>query len=97
MEQSDKDTYSAEFAYWCARDEYLNKINTNKISIYKKLRLYAYKGLLSQWNPEQISGKLKLEYPNDPIMSISHEFICRYIYTQPQTRLNKKLIKPTCS
>jgi len=26
-------------------------------------------------------------------MSISHEFIYRYIYTQPQARLNKKLNK----
>jgi len=90
--QTDKDKYSAELAYWCAKDDYLNKRNTDKISIHKKLRLYVYKGLLSQWTPEQIAGKLKLEYPNDPIMSISHESIYRYIYTQPQARLNKKLI-----
>ena len=90
--QTDKDKYSAELAYWCAKDDYLNKRNTYKIAIYKKLRLYVYKGLLSQWTPEQIAGKLKLEYPNDPIMSISHESIYRYIYTQPQARLNKKLI-----
>ena len=91
--QSDKDKYSAELSYWCAKDDYLNKRNIDKISIHKKLRFYVYKGLLSQWTPEQISGKLKLEYPNDPIMSISHESIYRYIYTQPQARLNKKLIK----
>ena len=90
--QTDKDKYSAELAYWCAKDDYLNKRNTDKIAIHKKLRLYVYKGLLSQWTPEQIAGKLKLEYPNDPIMSISHESIYRYIYTQPQARLNKKLI-----
>ena len=50
--QSDIDTYSAELAYWCAKDDYLNKRNTDKISIHKKLRLYVYKGLLSQWTPE---------------------------------------------
>ena len=90
--QTDKDKYSAELAYRCSKDDYLNKRNTYKIAIHKKLRLYVYKGLLSQWTPEQIAGKLKLEYPNDPIMSISHESIYRYIYTQPQARLNKKLI-----
>ena len=90
--QSDKDKYSAELANWNAKDDYLNKRNTDKISIHKKLRMYVFKGLLSQWTPEQIAGKIKLEYPNDPIMSISHESIYRYIYTQPQARLNKKLI-----
>jgi IS30 family transposase len=91
--QSDKDTYAAELANWNAKDDYLNKRNTDKISIHKKLRIYVFKGLLSQWTPEQIAGKIKLDYPNDPIMSISHESIYRYIYTQPQARLNKKLIK----
>ncbi len=90
--QSDKDKYSAELANWNAKDDYLNKRNTDKISIHKKLRIYVFKGLLLQWTPEQIAGKLKLEYPNDPIMSISHESIYRYIYTYPQARLNKKLI-----
>ncbi|OAD41570.1 IS30 family transposase, partial [Polaribacter atrinae] len=52
-----------------------------------------YRGLLSNWTPEQISGRLKELYPNDPIMSISHEAIYRHIYTRPQARLNKKLIK----
>lgn len=90
--QTNKDKYSAELANWNAKDDYLNKRNTDKISIHKKLRVYVFKGLLSQWTPEQIAGKLKLDFPNDPIMSISHESIYRYIYTQPQARLNKKLI-----
>jgi len=91
--QSDKEKYSAELAYWWAKEDYLSKRNTDKISIHKKLRFYVYKGLLSQWTPEQIAGKIKLEFPNDPIMSISHESIYRYIYTRPQASLNKKLIK----
>ena len=90
--QSDKDIYAAELAHWYAKDDYLNKRNTDKISMHKKLRFFVFKGLLSQWTPEQSAGKIKLEYPNDPIMSISHESIYRYIYTQPQARLNKKLI-----
>ena len=90
--QTDKDKYAAELANWNAKDDYLNKRNTDKISIHKKLRVYVFRGLLSQWTPEQIAGKLKLDFPNDPIMSISHESIYRYIYTQPQARLNKKLI-----
>jgi len=91
--QTDKDKYSAELANWNAKDDYLNKRNNDKISIHKKLRVYVFKGLLLQWTPEQIAGKIKLEYPNDPIMSISHESIYRYIYTSPQASLNKKLIQ----
>jgi len=85
--------YNADLAHWCAKDDYLNKRNLDKISTYKSLRFYVFKGLLNQWTPEQIAGRLKQQYPNDPIMSISHESIYRYIYTQPQARLNKKLIK----
>ena len=91
--QSDKDKYSADLAHWNAKDDYLNKRNLDKISIYKQLKFYVYKGLLSNWTPEQIAGRIKEKYPNDPIMSISHESIYRYIYTHPQASLNKKLIK----
>lgn len=91
--QDKGDKYSAELAHWNAKDDYSNKRNTDKISTHKKLRFYVFRGLLSQWTPEQIAGRLKEEYPNDPIMSISHESIYRYIYLMPQARLNKKLIK----
>ncbi|MBL4725048.1 MAG: IS30 family transposase [Lutibacter sp.] len=91
--QSEKEKYSAELAYWWAKEDYLSKRNTDKISIHKRLRFYVYKGLLSDWTPEQIAGKLKLDYSNDPIMSISHESIYRYIYTRHQASLNKKRIK----
>ena len=91
------DKYSADLAHWNAKDDYLNKRNTDKISKYKQLRFYVFKGLLSGWTPEQIAGRLKLEYPNDTIMSISHESIYRYIYLMPQARLNKKLMQTTCS
>jgi transposase, IS30 family len=93
--QSDKDKYSADLAHWNAKDDYLNKRNLDKISTYKQLRFYVYKGLLSDWTPEQIAGRIKEKYPYNPIMSISHESIYRYIYTHPQASLNKKLIKLT--
>lgn len=87
------DKYSADLAHWNAKDDYLNKRNTDKISTHKKLRFYVFKGLLNNWTPEQIAGRLKDKYPNDPIMSISHESIYRFIYLKPQARLNKKLIQ----
>jgi len=91
--QKEEDKYDAELAHWCAKEDYLNKRNLDKISTYSLLKYFVYKGLLSNWTPEQISGRLKELYPNDPIMSISHEAIYRHIYTRPQASLNKKLIK----
>jgi IS30 family transposase len=91
--QNKEDIYDAELAHWLAKDDYANKRNRDKISTYSILRFFVYRGLLSNWTPEQISGRLKELYPNDPIMSISHEAIYRYIYTRPQASLNKKLIK----
>lgn len=85
--------YDAELAHWCAKEDYLNKRNLDKITTYPKLKFFVYKGLLSNWTPEQIAGRIKELYPNDPIMSISHEAIYKHIYTRPQASLNKKLIK----
>lgn len=90
---SPQDNYAAELAHWCAHQDYLNKRNLDKISTYKPLKIYVYKGLLKGWTPEQISGRIKIEYPNNNIMSISHEAIYRHIYLTPQGALNKKLIK----
>lgn len=90
--QKPGEKYVAELANWSAEDDYLNKRYNDKIGTYSKLRFYVYKGLLKAWSPEQISGRIKLEYPNDPIMSISHEAIYMHIYSHPQGRINRKLI-----
>jgi IS30 family transposase len=73
------DIYDAELAHWNIKDDYANKKNRDKISTYYRLRYFVYKGLLSNWTPEQISVRLKELYPNDPIIAISHEVIYGYI------------------
>jgi len=86
------DNYDAQLADWCAKDFFLNKRNRDKINTYKKLKIFVYRGLLKGWSPDQISGKIKLEYPNNPIMTISYEAIYTHIYSHRQARLNRKLI-----
>lgn len=49
--------------------------------------------MLKGWSPEQIAGRIKDQYPNDPVMTISHEAIYMHIYSYRQAILNKKLIK----
>lgn len=90
---SPNDKYDASLADWLAKDDYLNKRNLDKISSYSLLRFYIYKRLLKNWSPEQIAGRIKLDYPNNFVMTISHEAIYMHIYSHPQASLNKKLIK----
>jgi len=85
--------YSATLANWNAKDDYLNKRNRDKINTYNKLKIFVYRGLLSGWSPEQISGRIKLKYLKDPIMSISYEAIYTHIYAHRQAGLNRKLIR----
>lgn len=87
------DIYNAELAHWCAQDDYLNKRNSTKIDNNNKLKIYVYRGLIKKWSPEQISGRMKIDFPNNPILSISHEAIYAHIYNHPQASLNRKLIK----
>jgi IS30 family transposase len=84
--------YSATLADWNAKENYLNKRNKDKINTYNRLKIFVYRGLLSGWSPDQISGKLRLDYPNDPVMSISYEAIYTHIYAHRQASLNRKLI-----
>ena len=87
------DTYNAADAHFFAKQDYLNKRNKDKINTYKRLKLFVYKGLLSGFSPEQIGGRIKVLYPNDPVMSISYEAIYQHIYRHRQSYLGKKLIK----
>ena len=78
------DKYNADDADFFAKYEYSNKRNKDKINTYKSLKAFVYRGLLSGFSPEQISGRIKLNYPNNPMMSISHEAIYQHIYKHRQ-------------
>jgi transposase, IS30 family len=84
--------YEALLADWCARDDFKNKHNRDKITTYPQLKKYIYDGLKKGWSPQQIAGRIKIDFPNDKIMTISHEAIYQYIYQHPQAKENKRLI-----
>lgn len=44
------------------------------------VRNYVATRLKEDWSPEQIAGRLLLDYPNNPRMHISHEAIYRAVY-----------------
>lgn len=47
---------------------------------YLPLRRYLFDKMTEGWSPEQISGRLWLDFPGDPRMRVSHETIYRSLY-----------------
>jgi IS30 family transposase len=47
--------------------------------------------LRRRWSPQQIAGWLKLTYPDDPEMQVSHESIYRTLFVQSRGALNREL------
>jgi IS30 family transposase len=88
-----RDRYDAALAHWCARDDNANKRVQAKIDLNPRLKINVYKGLLNKDSPELIAGRLRLAFPDDPSMQLSHESIYRHIYAHPQGQTNRKLIK----
>ena len=55
------------------------------------LRAEVQEKLDLRYSPEQISGRLKVKYPGDPGMHVSHETIYQSIYVYPRGELKKEL------
>lgn len=53
-----------------------------KIERNKELKQYITTKLKLYWSPEQISGRLKLDYPRDKAKRIGKDSVYKYIYSQ---------------
>jgi IS30 family transposase len=62
------------------------------LSVNDRLRDLVAEKLKADWSPEQISGWLKREYPEDEAMYISHETIYRTLFVQARGALKKELL-----
>jgi IS30 family transposase len=49
--------------------------------------------LILDWSPEQISKWLKVHYPNNENMRVSHETIYRRLFIQARGVLKKELVQ----
>src|SRR6202522_1033735 len=62
------------------------------LAIHVKLRKLVASKLILDWSPEQISGWLKIQYPADESMRVSHETIYRSLFIQARGVLKKELL-----
>jgi IS30 family transposase len=63
------------------------------LAIQIKLQEIVASKLILDWSPEQISGWLKSQYPEDKSMRVSHETIYRSLFIQARGVLKKELIQ----
>lgn len=64
------------------------KLDTNLL-----LQAYVYAKLKIEWSPEEIAERIKLEYPENNTMRISHETIYQHLYCLPTGELKKELLR----
>ena len=57
-----------------------------------RLRAVVLEYLNNYWTPEQIAKRLKILYPNDMTMRISHESIYSYVYVLPRSILKREIV-----
>ena len=62
------------------------------LAIHVKLQKIVASKLILDWSPEQISGWLKIQYPDDESIHVSHETIYRSLFIQARGVLKKELI-----
>jgi IS30 family transposase len=62
------------------------------LAIDDRLRDLVAAKLEADWSPQQISGWLKREYPEDEAMRVSHETIYRTLFVQARGTLKRELL-----
>src|ERR1700678_53757 len=63
-----------------------------RLAVHRRLRNMVASKLILDWSPEQISGWLKTQYPDDESMRVSHETIYRSLFIQARGVLKKELM-----
>ncbi len=64
-----------------------------KLATCERLRAVVETKLELRWSPEQISGWLVREYPDDPEMRVSHETIYLSLFVQSRGALRRELTR----
>jgi transposase, IS30 family len=82
--------YQPEQAHRMAWDRQ-RRPKPSRLSQHPRLRAEVQRMLKRRYSPEQVSGRLKVLHPDDPVMRVSHESIYQSIYVYPRGELKKEL------
>ncbi len=63
------------------------------LATHSKLQELVASKLMQDWSPEQISGWLKMDYPEDESLRVSHETIYRSLFIQARGALKQELVR----
>jgi IS30 family transposase len=83
--------YRARLAQYRA-DERARRPKALKIPAEPRLRERIQADLDKHWSPEQISNRLRVDFPDDRSMQVSHETIYKTLYVQGRGQLRRELV-----
>lgn len=69
-----------------------SKGRPQKLDNNESLKNYVYEKLRLKWSPEEIAKRIKLEYPQNRTMRISHEAIYQHLYCLAKGELKAELM-----
>jgi IS30 family transposase len=85
----------ARYRAWMAHDRACARARRPKpakLAVNVELSLLVDEWMSERlWSPRQVSARLHLEHPDDPMMRVSHETIYQSIYVQGRGALRKEL------
>jgi transposase, IS30 family len=76
-----------------AADQRARRWVPGKLALNTHLRAQVQAGLEEERSPEQICGRLKMDFPDDPEMRVSHKTIYKALYVQGRGELRRDLHK----
>ena len=82
--------YRALAAEWGAHRR-ARRPKPGKLARSPRLLAAVETGLRARWSPQQISRRLRIDYPDDPMMRISHETIYQSLFVQARGELRRQL------
>lgn len=85
--------YRAVVAQKQARSKAIKPRRKRKLDTNERLKNFVCQHLAKRWSPEQIVKRLKVLYPADMDMRVSHETIYAYLYVHPRSHLKRQMVK----
>jgi IS30 family transposase len=85
----------AGYRAWRAHQQARERACRPKTAKLSRPRLAAQvtRWLKEWWSPQEIAGRLRIEYPGDPMMQVSHETIYQALFVQGRGELHRELAR----